>query len=65
MSPAAIELLIALAKEGPAVLAFAEQTYALYKGGKLTAEELEAMWSKATVASKAAEDKWKAAKPAA
>ncbi len=62
MSPTIIELLLALAKEGPAAIAFAEQTYALFKGGAITADQLEAMWTKVATASKAAEDKWKAAK---
>lgn len=53
-----IELLLILAKQGPAIVSFAENTYALFKSGSITEDDLKKMWMDAGNAAKAAEDKW-------
>lgn len=56
-----IDLLLVLAKEGPAVLAFVERTYDLFKAGTLSEDQLKQMWAEAGNAAKAAEAKWQKA----
>lgn len=56
-----IDLMLVLAKEGPTVLAFVEQTYSLFKSGTLSEDQLKQMWEAAASSAKIAEAKWRAA----
>lgn len=56
---------ITLVKEGPAAIAFVEQTYNLFSSGTITADQLGQMWTTTVAAVKAANDKWAAAQPVA
>lgn len=60
--PALIPLLFDLVREGPAMIAFAESTYALFASGKLSEAELQALWTDATARYRAASAKWEASK---
>lgn len=55
-------LAITLVKEGPAAISFVEQTYELFSGGTITAEQLQAMWQQAGTDVQTAKAKWDAAK---
>lgn len=62
MDPVAlIPLVISLVKEGPEMIAFAENTYELFSNGNLTAEQLAKLWTDATTGFQAAKAKWQAA----
>lgn len=60
--PALIPLLFDLVREGPAMIAFAESTYALFANGKITEAELQALWTDTTAKYRAASAKWEASK---
>lgn len=56
-----LKLAMTLITEGPAVVSFVRQTYALFEGGKITADELAQMWHQTGSDVKAARAKWEAA----
>lgn len=61
MDPATLTLVMGLISQGPAMIKFATDTYAMFTNDKITADELQQMWVAAGNAVKEAEAKWKAA----
>lgn len=61
MDPSTLTLVMALVSQGPAMIKFVTDTYAMFTDKTITADDLQKMWVSAGDAVREAEAKWKAA----